>query len=185
MASVFSFYEEKVRNGLFSCLNREFRGSVGSPIPIYRLTKDTRLSFSYEIIYVAQKAVKEGAIADMLADQAIESPGTQSVEFPDEDIIALENSQDETENWIMRFDGASNALGHGIGVILINPDGEYFPLTAKLCFECTNNVAEYEACVMGLQMAIEMRVTRIEVYGVHSIAFLAYKENVLIPGILS
>ncbi len=44
MASVFSFYEEKARNGLFECLNREFRGSVGSPIPIpiYRLTKHTQ-----------------------------------------------------------------------------------------------------------------------------------------------
>lgn len=65
----------------------------------------------------------------------------------------------------MRFDGASNAVGHGIGAVLVSPKGKYFPLRAKLCFDCTNNIAEYEACVMGLQMAIEMHVKRIEVYG--------------------
>ena len=55
----------------------------------------------------------------------------------------------------MYFDGASNALGRGVGVVLISPKGNHCPFTAKLSFDCTNNVAEYEACVLGLQAAVE------------------------------
>ena len=50
----------------------------------------------------------------------------------------------------MYFDGASNALGRGVGAILISPEGNHRPFTAKLSFDCTNNVAEYEAYVIDL-----------------------------------
>ncbi|WRX30246.1 Ribonuclease H domain - like 10 [Theobroma cacao] len=65
----------------------------------------------------------------------------------------------------MFFDGASNALGHGIEVVLVSPEEGHYPIIAKLNFYCTNNVAEYEACVMGLQAAIERKIHVLEVYG--------------------
>ena len=52
--------------------------------------------------------------------------------------------------WKLYFDAASNALGHDIDVVLITPEDEYCPFTARLDFSCTNNVAEYEACAMSL-----------------------------------
>ena len=51
---------------------------------------------------------------------------------------------------------ASNALGRGVRVLLIS---------AKLSFDCTNNVAKYEAYVLGLQAAIEKKIKRLNVYG--------------------
>ncbi|MFG1554830.1 ribonuclease HI family protein, partial [Staphylococcus aureus] len=69
------------------------------------------------------------------------------------------------EKWMMLFDGASNMMGHGIGAILISPEGQYVPITARLGFDCTNNVAEYEACIMGIQAAIDANVKNLEVYG--------------------
>ncbi|XP_017976419.1 PREDICTED: uncharacterized protein LOC108661935 [Theobroma cacao] len=65
----------------------------------------------------------------------------------------------------MFFNGASNALGHGIRAVLVSPEGDHYPVIAKLNFYCTNNVAEYEACVMGLQAAIERKIHVLEVYG--------------------
>ena len=65
----------------------------------------------------------------------------------------------------MSFDGASNALGHGIGAVLVSPKGNHYPLTARLNIFCTNNIAEYEACIMGLHAAIERNVKILEVYG--------------------
>ena len=44
------------------------------------------------------------------------------------------------------------------------PKGKYYPFTAKLNFDCTNNVAEYEACIMGLQAAITKKVKNLKVY---------------------
>ena len=65
----------------------------------------------------------------------------------------------------MYFDGASNALGRGVGAVLISPEGNHCPFTAKLSFDCTNNVAEYEACVLGLQAAIKKKIKSLKVYG--------------------
>ncbi|XP_017972475.1 PREDICTED: uncharacterized protein LOC108661106 [Theobroma cacao] len=75
------------------------------------------------------------------------------------------DSPNELNPWKIYFDGASNALGHKIGVVLISPNGQYYPATARLNFNCTNNIAEYEALVMGLQAAIEMKADMIDVYG--------------------
>jgi len=72
-------------------------------------------------------------------------------EFPDEEILSLFKEDDDDDTWILFFFyGSSNALGHGIGAILISPERQYIPMTARLCFDCTDNIAEYEACVMGI-----------------------------------
>ena len=106
-------------------------------------------------------------LADFLANQPIEDYGSMQCEFPDEDIMALfSNDQSpKDEEWILLFDGASNALGHGIGAILISPGGETIPFTAKLCFDCTNNMVEYGARAMGIQAALDSEVKYLTVYG--------------------
>ena len=65
----------------------------------------------------------------------------------------------------MYFNGISNALGRGVRAILISLKGNHCPFIAKLTFDCTNNVAKYEACVLGLQAAIEKKTKRLAVYG--------------------
>ena len=51
----------------------------------------------------------------------------------------------------MYFNGAVNSRGVGIGVILISPEGEMIPMEKRLEFKVTNNQAEYEACIFGLE----------------------------------
>ena len=81
-------------------------------------------------------------------------------------ILQIEKEESlEEDGWKIYFDGASNALGRDVGVVLIFLEGNHCPFTAKLSFECTNNVAEYEACVMGLQAAIEKKIKELTVYG--------------------
>ena len=58
--------------------------------------------------------------------------------------------------WIVWFDGASNALGHRVGAVLVSPD--------RLDFNCTNNLVEYEACALGIQAAIDFKVKLLKVY---------------------
>ena len=65
----------------------------------------------------------------------------------------------------MYFDKASNALGRGVGAVLISFEGNHCPFTTKLSFECTNNVAKYEACALGLQVVIEKKIKSLNVYG--------------------
>ena len=56
-------------------------------------------------------------------------------------------------------------MGHGIGVVLISPEEEYCPFTARLNFDSTNNVVEYETCIMSLQAAMTKKVKNLKVYG--------------------
>ena len=67
-------------------------------------------------------------------------------EFSNEDILDIELGA-----WKMYFDGAVNQYGNGIGVLLITPEGSHIPLSVKLNFEATNNMAEYEACIAGME----------------------------------
>ena len=108
----------------------------------------------FDNLYVSQKVIKGSVIADFLAERANEEYEPMSFNFPDEDLMAvlqIEEEKSPEENvWKMYFDGASNALGCGVGAVLISPEGNHCPFTAKLSFECTNNVTKYEACVLGL-----------------------------------
>ena len=65
----------------------------------------------------------------------------------------------------MVFYGDSNALSNGIGVVIISLEGCHTPFTSRLCFNCTNNMVEYEACIMGLKAAIDLRIKFLSVFG--------------------
>jgi ribonuclease HI len=67
--------------------------------------------------------------------------------------------------WKMFFDGASSKVSVGAGVVLISPAQETTPLSYKLEFEATNNVAEYEALVLGLRAAKDMGIKEITMFG--------------------
>ncbi|XP_022774113.1 uncharacterized protein LOC111316426 [Durio zibethinus] len=121
----------------------------------------------YNIIYVSQKAIKRDAIAELLADRATEEYEPMKLKFPDEDLMTifqLEEGEHVEKCWRMYFDGAANALGHRIGVILISSKEQYYPVIARLNFNCINNIVEYEACVMGLQAAMDKRVKVLKIF---------------------
>ncbi|RDX67685.1 hypothetical protein CR513_53399, partial [Mucuna pruriens] len=70
----------------------------------------------------------------------------------------------DKEEWIMLFGGASNALGHGIMVVLISLEDRCFPFIARLSFNCIN-MTKYEAYSMGIAMVLEYQVKTFKVYG--------------------
>ncbi|KAK5793539.1 hypothetical protein PVK06_034689 [Gossypium arboreum] len=122
----------------------------------------------YDIVYVSQKSIKESAIADFLATRTTKEYKPLRFDFPDEDLMCITENECESskeKSWKMSFDGASNALGHGIRAVLVSPEGNHYPFTARLNFFCTNKIAEYEAYIMGLRVAIERNVKILEVYG--------------------
>ena len=94
-------------------------------------------------------------------------------EFLDEDIMTLDDCEEirpydrpeQGSRWTLFFDGASNALGNGIGDVLISPEGCHTPFIARLCFNCTKNMAEYEACIFGLKAAIDLGFKYLDVFG--------------------
>ena len=82
----------------------------------------------YDIQYVFQKTIKGSVIAEFLVDRTVEEHELMKFEFPNKDLIAIFQIEDEStkeNSWKLYFDGASNALGHGIDAILISLEGKY------------------------------------------------------------
>ncbi|PKI60864.1 hypothetical protein CRG98_018737 [Punica granatum] len=136
---------------------------LDSPSSMWNIAKWRCQLMKYDIKYVSRTSVKGQAIADHLAEFPIEDNTPIDPNFPDEGILQVDDEGEKPE-WKMYFDGAVNSTGSGIGAVLISPDGRYYPVAVKIDFPCTNNVAEYEACILGLQAAIDFKVKELEVF---------------------
>jgi ribonuclease HI len=71
----------------------------------------------------------------------------------------------QPELWTMFFDGSLMKTGAGAGLFFISPLGEHLLYVLHLHFPASNNVAEYEALVNGLCIAIELGVRRLDARG--------------------
>jgi ribonuclease HI len=52
-----------------------------------------------------------------------------------------------------------------MGIVLISPRGVIFEQLARLKYFCTNNEAEYEVILLGLQILSSMGVKHVEAFG--------------------
>ena len=52
--------------------------------------------------------------------------------------------------WNLFFDGSRSKDGAGAGCVLVDPKETKTMIACRIKFECTNNVAKYEALVQGL-----------------------------------
>ena len=137
-----------------------------------RIARWQMILTEYDIQYITQNDIKGSVLVDHLAHQVVDDYQSMNFDFSDEIIMlvtdcAKPGPYDEPEQGsrqTMVFDGASNTLGNGIGAVIISPEGCHTPFTARLCFDCTNNMAEYEACILGLKAAIDLRIKHLDVF---------------------
>ncbi|KAA0057706.1 uncharacterized protein E5676_scaffold970G00470 [Cucumis melo var. makuwa] len=96
-----------------------------------------------------------------LADHPIPSDWKLCEDFPDDEVFFTE----VMEPWTMYFDDAARRSAMGAGIVLISPEKHMLPYSFVLAKLCSNNVAEYHILIIGLQMALEIGVSFIEIYG--------------------
>ncbi|XP_038880442.1 uncharacterized protein LOC120072102 [Benincasa hispida] len=106
-------------------------------------------------------AIKGQALADFLADHLVPLDWKLSEDLPDDEVLFTKL----TGPWVMFFDGAARRTGAGVGIILISLEMHMLPDSFALVELCLNNVAEYQALIIGLQMALEIEVSYIEIFG--------------------
>jgi ribonuclease HI len=70
----------------------------------------------------------------------------------------------EITPWALFFDGSSCGKGGGVGILLISPRGEMFEFAIYIQPTVTNNEAEYEALLRGLQYLKEAKAISVEIY---------------------
>jgi hypothetical protein len=127
--------------------NREATGRVGKwAVELNEFT----------INFVHRSLIQSQALADFIADW---TPRAQ-----DEERVLDE------EVWTFFCDGSWGTFGAGAAAILFSPSKIKTSYVAKLDFQCTNNIVEYEALLLGLQKLKAMGVRR---------AILKYDSHVI------
>jgi len=67
--------------------------------------------------------------------------------------------------WSLYFDGSIGKEGVGAGIWITSPSDESKFYSYKLNFYGTNNMAEYESLILGLDILIRMKAQNISVFG--------------------
>ncbi|XP_062114336.1 uncharacterized protein LOC133825400 [Humulus lupulus] len=155
---------------------------LSKPVLSGRLEKWSMILSEFEINFVPQKAIKGQALVDFLAMYPIPDNMELREDLPDEEVFTI-----ETPSWQLYFDGAAKKCGAGAGIVFVTPSGGLIPYSFHIMAICTNNVAEYEALIIGLEIALEMQIQSLEVYG-NSLLIIkqingefAVKHEALIP----
>jgi ribonuclease HI len=137
-----------------------------------RLAKWAIMLTEFDITYVPQKAIKGRALADFLAAHPIPDDSPLSCDFPNEEVM---NIQQDNPVWKMYFDGASlikplpgpgiPTIQAGIGLVFVTLERGITRYALALMEPCTNNEAEYEALITGLEMTIDLEIKCLHISG--------------------
>ena len=118
--------------------NRPLQRVMSNPDAAGRLALWAIELSEFDIQYRPRTAIKGQVIADFIT------------EFThDEDKGAEESSQ-----WSVHTDGSSNKQARGADVVLLSPEGDVVECMVRFDLPTTNNEAEYEALVAGLDFSI-------------------------------
>ena len=72
------------------------------------------------------------------------------------EIPQLDTCPEKKGWWTLCVDGASRQSGADIGLQLTSPTGERIDQEVRLGFNATNNESEYEAMIVGVELALAM-----------------------------
>jgi ribonuclease HI len=105
---------------------------------------------SHDIEFRPRTAIKTQALVDFVSEWTEQ-------QVPD--------NPETAEVWRMYFDGSLKLQGAGAGILFAAPGGEHLKYALQLLFPASNNAAEYEALIHGLNIAISLGIKRLMVYG--------------------
>jgi hypothetical protein len=117
--------------------NREATGRIGKWVAELN---------EFIIDYVNRSSVQSQALADFIADWM---SGAQEEEI-----------NKDAKAWTVFCDGSWGTFGAGAAAILVAPSKVKTCYAARLDFSCTNNIAEYEALLLGLRKLRTMGIRR-------------------------
>jgi hypothetical protein len=118
-----------------------------------RIRKWAYALIEYDLAYEPLKSIKGQVVADFIVGHNIDQNNDKS-----RNLVSI-------RLWKFFFDGSACREGQGVGVVLVSPRGAIFEQSIRLEYYCTNNQAEYEAILLGLQILSSTSVKHVEVFG--------------------
>ena len=119
----------------------------------------------FDIRYKPKTAIKGQVLADFVMEFTSAEPA--------------ENAQTPTDLpiWRLSVDGATNAQGSGAGLILTSLEGIDIKYALRFGFQASNNEAEYEAVIAGLNLAHSIEVDQLEVCSESQLVVRQIEDN--------
>ena len=105
----------------------------------------------FDLRYKLKTAIKGQILADFV------------MEFTSTELTEDVQTTPDLPVWKLSIDGATNAQGSGVGLILTSPGGIDIEYALNFGFRASNNKAEYEAVIAGINLAHSMEVDQLEV----------------------
>ncbi|XP_074377188.1 uncharacterized protein LOC141718708 [Apium graveolens] len=106
----------------------------------------------FHIEYQRRSAMKSQILSDFVVEFKFDNPTIKETSYPQ-------------KAWNLYVDGSSTSSSGGASVILISPKGFKIQQNLKFSFPITKIVAECEALLAGLRLAIELEVKVLEIFG--------------------
>ena len=118
-------------------MNKPLRRAMSSPEGAERMALWVVELSEFDIRYQPRTAIKGQIVADFIAE------------------FTLKDGQgaEETPQWSLYADGSSNRQAGRARVVLISPEEDRIECMIRLEFHTTKNEVEYEALIMGLDLA--------------------------------
>lgn len=107
----------------------------------------------FEIVDIPQEVVKGQTLVDFSVDHPIPFDWKSNDALPDEDEMDIKVQPPRK----IYFDGAIYHGGAGTGMIFFTSREKLLPFSFTLKQCCSNNVAKYQALILGHEMAINMK----------------------------
>jgi ribonuclease HI len=126
----------------------------------------------FQLDFQPRHAVKSQVLAKFIVEWT-PSPSAPRGLDPDSDPTSAEpRVLVFTEpHWTLFFDGFARRQGGDAGVVLIDPSGDQVKYMVHLEFKATNNMAEYEALIFGLSVALSL--------GIHQLLMKGYSQLII------
>ena len=105
----------------------------------------------FDIKYKPKTTIKGQILADFV------------MEFTSAELAEDTQTTPDLPVWKLSVDGTANAQGSGAGLILTSLEGVYIEYALRFGFRASNNEAEYEAVIAGLNLTHSMEVDQLDV----------------------
>jgi hypothetical protein len=125
---------------IVACQANVIKHILQRPILSGRIGKWAYTLIEYDLAYGQLKSMKGQIVVDFIVDRHVD------IAYEKEVFLV------EVIPWKIYFDGSSCKEGQGIGVVLFSPNGMCYEASIRLEYYCTNNQAEYNALLVGLQV---------------------------------
>lgn len=125
--------------------------------------------------------IQEISVTNDTTDTQGKQHETENTNLPTKKILKTPDASCNQEIlWYLEFDGSVNKLGAGAGIWIHNMKNDHAEGHAyRLNFRCTNNMAKYEALLLGLKLIKSLGAVRISILGDSDLVIQQMKGNFL------